>query len=116
MRRTVIALLATATLALAGCSAAGEDEKPQTPATATVTKAPELSAAEKRKACVDAWADAIQADADTDIDQQPAACEGLPEDDNLDRYMEGMQQRNKANRDDMQACLDDPTCTSYPVP
>jgi hypothetical protein len=37
-------------------------------------------------------------DADLGVDDEPAACEGLPEGDRLDQYMEGMQKRNEINR------------------
>lgn len=95
-RTTTIAVLAAAVLALAGCSSSDDSEPPK--ATATVTKTPELSAAEQREACVEAWSDALLEDADTDLDQKPGECEGLPGDDQMDRYMEGMQKRNAINR------------------
>lgn len=95
MRTTALyATILAGTLALAGCSNSdGGGDAPK----ATATTAPALSPAEARTACIDAWADALQ-DADLDVDQEPAACEGLPEDDRLDRYMEGLRQRNAANR------------------
>lgn len=109
---TVTALLAAAVLALAGCSSS-DGGKPAK-ATATVTKTPKLDASEQRKACVDAWAKALDAD-DADPDQEPAACSGLPEGDRIDRYMEGLQQRNKAHRDAFDACTDDPSsCPTEP--
>ncbi|MFB7162313.1 hypothetical protein [Streptomyces sp. NPDC056242] len=122
MRRTVTALLAiTASLALASCS--NSDGTPPAKATATVTatKAPELTAAEKRKACVDAWADVIDSrpdnfDPEVDEDEEPTECKGLPADDAMDRYWDGLTQRNKENQDKARKCLDDPTCTSLPLP
>jgi outer membrane murein-binding lipoprotein Lpp len=108
--------MAAAALALAGCSSSdgdegGDDPKP----TATASATPTLDAAAQREACVTAWAQAIQAGQD-DIDQEPEACQGLPAGDRLDRYMEGMQQRNQGNRDKIAECVEDPTCTSVPVP
>jgi hypothetical protein len=47
---------------------------------------------------VDAWADALLKDADLWMDAEPAECKGLPRDDRLDRYMEGLQKRNEINR------------------
>ncbi len=111
-----MAVLAAALLALAGCSSSdsgggGDDEKP----TGTASATPTLDAAAQREACVTAWAEAIQAGQD-DVDQEPEACAGLPAGDRLDRYMEGLQQRNKANRDEIAECVEDSTCTSVPVP
>ncbi|MFD9249603.1 hypothetical protein [Streptomyces bottropensis] len=109
--------MAAAVLALAGCSSSdgggGGGDKPESTATAAAT--PTVDEAAQREACVTAWAEAIQADQD-DIDQEPEACAGLPAGDRLDRYMEGMQQRNKANRDEITECVEDSTCTSVPIP
>lgn len=110
MRRTAVALLAAVTLALSGCS----DSEPERPAvTATATKAPERSQAELRAACVDAWAEAINADADA---EEPAVCADVEGAQHADMYMEGLQQRNQANRDEIAECVDDPSCTSVPIP
>ncbi|MEV0441821.1 hypothetical protein AB0I84_05920 [Streptomyces spectabilis] len=97
MRRTTIAVLTLAAITLAGCSSSDDGDPPE--ATATVTKAPKLSAAEQREACVDAWADVLLEDEDAELEQEPEECNGLPEDDQLDRYMEGLQQRNAINRE-----------------
>lgn len=111
MRRTTLTLLAAACLALAGCSSSGPNDKP-TP-TVTVTKTPTLSAAEQRKACVDAWAKAI--DDGASADDTPAACKSLSDSGQLDAYMEGLQERNKRARASFDACTDDPsTCTEEP--
>ncbi|QIP87646.1 hypothetical protein GLX30_30510 [Streptomyces sp. Tu 2975] len=105
--------------ALVGCSGGGGDGKPPQP-TVTVTKSPSLSAEEARAACVDAWAATIGArpddfNAETDSDPEPDACKGLPEDEWTDRYMEGLMKSNQENLDEMKDCLDDPTCTRFPV-
>ncbi|MFF9215611.1 hypothetical protein [Streptomyces viridosporus] len=111
--RTTIAIGALLLAALTACSS-GSDDKPDEPnATATATKTVDQAAA--RQACIDAWAEALQ-DAEVSSEDEPAACDGLPEGDKLDRYMEGLAQRNEANRDEVQDCLDDPTCTSMPIP
>lgn len=105
-RTTAVALLA-ASLALAGCSSSSSHDKP-TP-TVTVTKTPKLSAAEQTKACVDAWADAI--DRDASADDTPAACEGLSDSAQLDAYMKGLSERNRRAQASFKACTDDPsTC------
>lgn len=112
-------LLAAGATVLTGCGGSSNPEdKPA--ATKTVTATPTLSAAEARAACVDAWADTIAArpddfDPESDSDPDPAACKGLPEDEWLDMYMEGLQKQNEANVDELRDCLDDPTCTRFPV-
>lgn len=111
------AFAAALLLALTGCSS---DSKPAPAKTVTVTKTPALSAEEARAACVDAWADTISArpsdwDSETGDDPEPAACAGLPEDDYLDMYYDGLQQSNKAAQDRLGDCLDDPACTSFPL-
>ena len=110
MRRTA-ALLAAACLALAGCSSGGEPERETV--TVTATKTPERSQAELRAACVDAWAEAINADADA---EEPAVCADVEGAQHADMYMEGLRQRNQANRDEIAECVDDPSCTSVPIP
>ena len=114
-RRTATVLIVTA-LTLAGCSS--PDDSPPAKATATVTKttAPKLSATEQRKACVSAWAKVLHdnADADQELDE-PAACAGATGD-RYGMYFDGMQQRNKENREAFDACTDDPSCTALPVP
>ncbi|WRZ88050.1 hypothetical protein OHB54_02650 [Streptomyces sp. NBC_01007] len=123
-RRTATAALATvAALALVGCSSPGS--KPKTTVTVTATKTPELSAAQKRAACVDAWSKTIDrrnADPDPDAyvnsdpykDAKPTECGGLPG--QAEMYIEALNTRNQANQDEMQACLDDPKCTAFPLP
>ncbi|MFI9344938.1 hypothetical protein ACIG0D_27285 [Streptomyces sp. NPDC052773] len=90
------ALIALAALTT-GCSAGGADDKPEQPvATVTATKTVDPVAA--REACVDAWAEAILANDDLGLEDEPVECDGLPEDDRLDRYMEGLQRRNEISR------------------
>lgn len=111
MRRTTIAVLAVCALALAGCSSSDEEPKKET-VTVTATKAPEMSAAEQRKACVDAWAETINSrpddwDPETGEDIEPAECKGLPAGDSTDRYMEGLSKANQQNIDDFQREIDE---------
>lgn len=114
MRRATTALLAATVLALAGCSSSGSSDKP-TPAV-TVTKTPKLSADAQKKACVAAWATVLHdnADADQELDE-PAECADVSGD-HYGMYFEGMQQRNRENREAFDACTDDPSCTALPVP
>jgi hypothetical protein len=98
MRRTTVLLAVLLTVgSVAGCSdSSGGDPKPAV--TVTKTTEPSLSTTEARAACVDAWAQALLKDAKQSVEEEPAACAGLPGDDRLDRYMEGMQKRNAINR------------------
>lgn len=109
MRTTT--LLLAALFAVTGCSSDAEPEKATV--TVTATKTPERSQTELRAACVDAWAEAIDAGAG---DEEPAVCAGVEGAQHADMYMEGLRQRNQANRDEIAECVDDPSCTSVPIP
>ncbi|WP_406056251.1 hypothetical protein OG462_09140 [Streptomyces sp. NBC_01077] len=111
MRRLTTAVLAATALllALTGCSSPKSDSNPSPTLTTTT---PTLSVAEQREACVDAWAATIGArptdfNPETDTDPTPDACAGLPESDSLDAYMDGLQQSNKAGRDELQRQIDE---------
>lgn len=112
MRHTTV-LLAVVCLALAGCSSGGEPEKT---VTATVTASPSLSEAEARAACVDAWLAVLKdtPDAAPDVADKPAVCDGLSG--QAAMYAEALQARNQANRDELEACTEDPSCTDFPAP
>ncbi|MFF8034903.1 hypothetical protein [Streptomyces sp. NPDC016626] len=112
--------IATALLALAaltaGCSSDSSDDKP---AATTSTPAPTADPAEARQACVDAWAETISNrpadfDPEADSDIEPAECEGLPEDEWTDRYMEGLAQSNQAGRDALQDLIDEASEDAQP--
>lgn len=112
MRRTAAPVLLAVGLTLTGCSSSGGSPSKPTP-TVTVTKSPKLSAAEQQKACVDAWADAI--DAGAGADQTPPACASLPESGQLDAYMAGLHERNKRAQASFRACTDDlSSCPTEP--
>lgn len=112
MRHTV--LLAVACLALAGCSS--DRGEPKKTVTATVTASPSLSEAEARAACVDAWLAVLKDTPDVapDVADKPAVCGGLSG--QAAMYAEALQARNQANRDELEACTEDPSCTAWPVP
>jgi len=116
MRRTII-LLAAACFALAGCSdSSSDDDKPQPAVTETVTATPSLSQAEARQACIDEWL-AIMTESpgeEVDFEAQPAVCEGLPK--QLEMYSQAVLERGAANRERIDECVEDPTCTSVPIP
>jgi hypothetical protein len=112
MSRTTATFIAAVLLAAgtAGCSSAG-DSSPRATATVRATRTPELSAADQRAACVDAWAEVVDArpdswDGDTDEDVEPKECGGLPADDHQLMYLEGVMQRNQENRDKMKRARD----------
>ncbi|SMF64585.1 hypothetical protein [Streptomyces sp. Amel2xC10] len=112
MRYATVLLLA-ACLSLVGCSSGGASAPAPT---VTVTETPTLSAAQAEQACVDAWHAVMTADGyDPDAEPPtPSSCEGLPG--QADMYMEALQRRNAENRARVDECLDDPSCTSIPIP
>ncbi|MFD5370810.1 hypothetical protein [Streptomyces sp. NPDC127103] len=125
MRRHTTAALAAASLLLALTACGTADNPPASPSdkggTEASTAAPALSAAEQRKACVDAWAATIGArptdfNAETDTDPTPDACAGIPESDSLDAYMDGLMQSNKAGRDELQKAIDDAASADTSTP
>lgn len=115
MRHTT-ALLAVLLLGgAAACSSGGESD-PAPTVTVTAPASPTLDAAAARQACVDAWLKVMTADG-YDPDAEPATpseCEGLSGQAGL--YMEALQARNAENRASLDACLEDPSCTSWPLP
>jgi outer membrane murein-binding lipoprotein Lpp len=111
MRRT-ITLLAAACLALAGCSSSDSDgDKPAKP-TPAASETPTLSAEEQVQACVDA----VAADPDGAEENRPAECAELDSGEWLDALFDGTRQANEANRREIAECVEDPTCTSVPIP
>lgn len=117
MRHTTILLTATACLALAGCSSAdGGDDKPtpSAPASAASSPSPELSKSEARQACVDAWYTVMREQGEATVDDKPPVCDGLTGQAGL--YWEALQRRNEGNRARLEECLEDPSCTEFPVP
>jgi hypothetical protein len=99
-RTMAAAGLLAAGLLLTGCSSgSGGTDKP-TPAATITSAAPTLSHADLIQACVDAVA-GVPADDDGSVpsEPRPGPCTGLPEDEYLDAYMDGIQQSNQAGRD-----------------
>ncbi|WP_121709317.1 hypothetical protein [Streptomyces sp. E5N91] len=112
-RTATAAALAVLALTLTACSSEDQPSKPAVTVTTTATATVDRAAA--RQACVDAWLDLLTADASTGAEDEPAVCDQVPGQ-SVEMYMDALQQRNKANRDEVDACLEDPTCTSVPVP
>ncbi|MFD5220304.1 hypothetical protein ACFWMH_21970 [Streptomyces tendae] len=114
--RITTAALAVLALTLTACSS---DEQPDKPAvtvteTATATATATVDRAAARQACVGAWLDLLTTDDSTSADDEPAICDQVPGQ-SAEMYAEAIRQHNQANRDRMDACLDDPTCTELPI-
>jgi uncharacterized protein YceK len=109
-RTTVAAAVAVLTLALAGCGSSGEDDKPEAPASSAPASAT-LDEAAARQACVDAWVTVLQSGSE----EEPEPCKGLSGQ-RMDMYADALVKYNQANRDRLGECLDDPSCTSVPLP
>jgi hypothetical protein len=117
MRHTTILLAAAAlalalALALTGCSSG--DAEPTKPSP-SITQSPTVSEAEARQACVDAWLTLMTADGyNPDAEPvTPSECDGLPG--QAAMYAEALAERNAANRERLDECLEDPSCTEFPV-
>ncbi|MFF5784200.1 hypothetical protein ACFY8P_04425 [Streptomyces sp. NPDC012693] len=119
MRRLTTAAVVALFLALVGCSS--QQSSSPSPAPTTTTAAPTLSAAEQRQACVDAWAATLGArpadfNPETDTDPTPAACNGIPESDSLDAYMDGLMQHNRAGQDELRRQIDEAASADAQTP
>ncbi|MFD7876257.1 hypothetical protein ACFV5G_19490 [Streptomyces sp. NPDC059766] len=116
MRHTTAAILAVATLGLAGCSGSGRGE-PTKPTTSAPAASPSVDAAGQRQACVDAWLAVMTADGydpDAGLENRPSVCEGQR--DQAGMYADALVRRNEQARKPLDDCLADPSCTSLPVP
>jgi hypothetical protein len=98
-------------LGLGACSGDGKPDRPSATATATATATVDRAAA--REACKEAWRQGLE-DGTVADGQVPADCEGVP--DSAKLGAEALLERNKANRDRLDDCLADPSCTEMPIP
>ncbi|WP_371099917.1 hypothetical protein [Streptomyces sp. PU_AKi4] len=118
-RTTTVGVLAVLTLTLTACSSSdGGDGKPETPATttsssATASATPTPDQAAARQACIDAWLDLLET-GNADASNEPAVCEQVPGQ-SAAMYAEALKKRNDANRERMDECLEDPSCTELPT-
>lgn len=96
MNARTVAAVAVLALVLAGCGS--DDAEPEPPASSSAAASPTVDQEAARKACVDAWADLLRSRPEAGLQDEPSACAGLPEGERLDRYMEGLWQRNEENR------------------
>lgn len=111
-RTTAAAILAVAALALTACSS-GSDDKPTQPASSSASASPPIDRTAARQACVDAWVQALE-DGTADADNEPSVCGAVPGQ-SAEMYAEALLQHNKANRERLDDCLEDPSCTEMPV-
>lgn len=114
IRRAAVAVLLALAAATASCSSDSTSDKPT--ATPSATSAPTVDKAAAREACVDAWAALLKKDENVGAEDEPAVCDSAPSGQKAEMYAEALRERNKANRDRLDACLDDPTCTEMPIP
>lgn len=107
--RITVAAVVLIAMTVVGCSSSASDDKPaKTPTSQPARPTPTLDPAEARTACVDAIADAIQADNDPeDTGTRPDECKAVSDSDWLDVYMEGLRLHNKRNRDALGGAIDD---------
>jgi len=111
--RTAAAAVAVLALALSGC-AGGDDTPAPTPASssATASASPSVDRAAARRECIDAWVKALE-DGTASAENQPAVCDQVPGQ-AAQMYVEALAQHNAANRERLEECMDDPSCTDYP--
>lgn len=102
-------------LALSGCSSGDGKPEPAASSTAapTPTVSPTVDKEAARQACKDGWKAAMDT-GDVSVDDEPAACLDVPGE-SAKLYAEALVERNAANRERMDECLEDPSCTEFPV-
>lgn len=113
IRTTTAAVTMVVACALAGCSSSGDDSKPGPAASSSTPSASaSVDKAAARQACKEGWRKGLE-DGSVDKGQIPAECAGVPNSAQIG--MEALQERNAANRDRMDDCLEDPSCTEWPL-
>lgn len=118
IRTTTAGVLAVLALTLTACgSSDGGDGKPEpAPATSSpaATASPTVDRAAARQECIDAWIELLE-NGNADAENEPTVCEQVPGQ-SAAMYAEALRQRNAANREQMDECLEDPSCTELPIP
>ena len=120
MRTITAAAVAVLALTLTACGNSdngdgdGKPEPATTSTTATVSATPTVDRAAAREECVDAWLELLEAGG-ASADNQPTVCEQVPGQ-SAAMYAEALRQHNAANREQLDDCLEDPSCTELPIP
>lgn len=112
--RTIAAGAAVLALALSACSSDETPDRPVVTKTVTASPTPTVDRAAARQACVKAWRELLDAGT-AEAENQPAVCDQVPGQ-AAAMYAEALRERNEANRERLDDCLDDPSCTEMPLP
>ncbi|KPC86267.1 hypothetical protein ADL35_12350 [Streptomyces sp. NRRL WC-3753] len=116
-RAAAAAALTALALTLTACSSSDQPDKPTATVTATTTATATVDTAAARQACIDAWVEALDA-GNASATDEPTICDQVPGQ-SAAMHAEALLQRNKANRDAYDACIEDPTdpaCAKWSVP
>lgn len=120
IRTITVSVVTVLALALAGCSSSGggggKPEPAPSPTTASPTpsESPTVDKEAARQACKDGWKAALDT-SHVDVDDEPASCLDVPGE-SAKLYAEALVERNAANRERLDDCLEDPACTEMPIP
>lgn len=116
MRTRIRAAVAVAalSLALAACSSSGGDDKPSPPASSNAAASPTVDRAAARQDCVNAWVKELK-DGTASADNEPAVCGKVPGQ-SAEMYADALLEYNRANRQRLDDCLADASCTEMPIP
>lgn len=110
--RTTAAAVAVLALALSGCAGGDDTPEPKPSASGSTPASPTADRAAARQQCIDAWVKALEDDT-ASAENQPAVCGQVPGQ-AAQMYAEALAQHNAANRERLEECMDDPSCTDYP--
>lgn len=111
--RTTAAAVAVLALALSGCAGGDDDPKPKpSPVSSSATASPSVDRAAARQECIDSWVTALE-DGTASAENQPAVCDQVPGQ-AAQMYAEALAEYNAANRERLEECMDDPSCTEFP--
>lgn len=118
MRHTVTKAAVTAVFTVLAAVGCGSSNEPAPDASASSSSAvasptPTVDVEAARQACKQGWLDGFE-DGSVDDGQIPTECDGVPNSAQIG--MEALQERNAANRERMDDCLENPACTELPIP
>lgn len=117
--RTAAAAVAVAVLALSGCAGGNDAPKPKPSAVfSSATSSPSVDQSAAGAACKDAWRQAVEDgaidDGSVSAENHPAECEGVKRSAQLGA--DAIREHTQENRQRLEACEDDPSCTEFPRP